>query len=120
VSHDTLHKAKVLKEKAPEAVKEQLRRGETTINAAYAKVHREEQPAKEHEAMAQAAASLTVEKERDLSSVFDLRHCSCRELFASGITPDAVITDPPYPEEFLPVYGLVLCPGGFEGERILR
>ena len=40
----------------------------------------------------------------DLSSVCDLRVCSCRDLFASGVRPDAVITDPPYPAEFLPVF----------------
>jgi site-specific DNA-methyltransferase (adenine-specific) len=42
-------------------------------------------------------------KER-IESVCDLRVCSCAELFASGIKPDAVITDPPYPQEFLPVF----------------
>ena len=35
---------------------------------------------------------------------FDIRNCSCAELFASGITPRAVITDPPYPKEYLPVF----------------
>ena len=34
----------------------------------------------------------------------DLRVCSCAELLASGIKPDAVITDPPYPREFLPCF----------------
>jgi site-specific DNA-methyltransferase (adenine-specific) len=40
----------------------------------------------------------------EIASVCDLRVCSCAELFASGIKPDAVITDPPYPREFLPVF----------------
>lgn len=39
-----------------------------------------------------------------LDDMCDLRVCSCEELFASGIRPDAVITDPPYPYEFLPVF----------------
>jgi len=35
VSHDTITKGKVISQKAPEAVKEQLRRGEISINSAY-------------------------------------------------------------------------------------
>lgn len=34
----------------------------------------------------------------------DIRHCSMEELFASGIRPDVVITDPPYPREFIHLY----------------
>ncbi len=51
-----------------------------------------------------AQAWINARRERDLASVCDLRVCSCAELFASGIKPDAVITDPPYPKEFMPVY----------------
>jgi site-specific DNA-methyltransferase (adenine-specific) len=52
------------------------------------------------------AAQEVVEEARrdDIDAVCDLRVCSCAELFASGIRPDAVITDPPYPAEFLPVF----------------
>ena len=35
VSHDTIHKAKVIMDKAPEELKEQARRGEVSINQAY-------------------------------------------------------------------------------------
>lgn len=35
VSHDTIHKAKVIRNEAPEVVKERLREGKTTINAVY-------------------------------------------------------------------------------------
>lgn len=38
------------------------------------------------------------------TDTYDLRVCSCTELFESGIKPDAVITDPPYPVEFLHVF----------------
>lgn len=40
-----------------------------------------------------------------LEQVCDVRHCSMQELLASGIKPDCIVTDPPYPEKFLPVYG---------------
>lgn len=39
-----------------------------------------------------------------LADVCDLRVASCVDLFRSGVQPDAVITDPPYPREFLPLY----------------
>jgi site-specific DNA-methyltransferase (adenine-specific) len=35
----------------------------------------------------------------------EIRHCSMRDLLASGIRPDAIITDPPYPKEYIPLYG---------------
>lgn len=35
VSHDTIHKVDVIEQKAPEEVKDQLRRGEVSINKAY-------------------------------------------------------------------------------------
>ncbi len=35
VSHDTIHKARVIAERAPEPVKEALRRGDTSINHEY-------------------------------------------------------------------------------------
>lgn len=40
----------------------------------------------------------------EIESFYDLRVCSCKELFESGIKPDAVITDPPYPKEFISVF----------------
>lgn len=51
-----------------------------------------------------AQTQITEELSASLESVCDIRTCSCAELFASGIKPDAVITDPPYPKEFLPVF----------------
>lgn len=51
-----------------------------------------------------AQADLSEKASASLEAVCDLRVCSCAELFRSGITPDAVITDPPYPKEFLPCF----------------
>ena len=47
-------------------------------------------------ALEEAQKTITAEKRKSLESVCDLRVCSCAELFASGINPDVVITDPPY------------------------
>ena len=49
----------------------------------------------------QAQKTVTEGARKKLQSVCDLRVCSCADLFRSGIKPDVVITDPPYPKEFL-------------------
>ena len=51
VSHDTIHKAKVIAAKAPEKVKEQLRSGETTINKEYKAIVKAERKAEQVEAV---------------------------------------------------------------------
>ena len=45
VSHDTIAKVKKIQEKAPEEVKEKLRTGEVSINAAYKEIKKEEKKA---------------------------------------------------------------------------
>lgn len=52
----------------------------------------------------QAIAKISDEAKRDLSSVCDIRQCSMAELL-EDVKPDCIITDPPYPKEFLHVYG---------------
>jgi len=74
--------------------------GEITVGQAM----REIAAQKDRQQMEQAAKAIAADKEKSLLEVCDVRHCSCAELFASGIKPDAVITDPPYPEKFLPVF----------------
>jgi site-specific DNA-methyltransferase (adenine-specific) len=54
--------------------------------------------------LAAAQKNITEKMRESIQSVCDLRVCSCADLLASGIKPDAVITDPPYPQEFLPVF----------------
>ncbi|MFH1737664.1 MAG: hypothetical protein ABIH23_01560, partial [bacterium] len=41
----------------------------------------------------------------NIADICDIRCCSMPELLSSGIKPDAVITDPPYPKEYLGLYG---------------
>lgn len=54
--------------------------------------------------LAESQKRISADRIANLETVCDIRVCSCAELFASGIKPDAVITDPPYPHEFLPVF----------------
>lgn len=53
---------------------------------------------------AEIKAAIRENEESDINSICDIRHCSCLELFKSGIKPDAVITDPPYEKKYLGVY----------------
>jgi ParB family chromosome partitioning protein len=55
-------------------------------------------------ALAEAQKKVTEAKRKSVDAVCDLRVCSCADLLVSGVKPDAVITDPPYPEEFLHVF----------------
>jgi len=68
------------------------------------KAKREIKAETDRKVMAKAATQITVEKAKAIERVCDVRVCSCAALFASGIRPDAIITDPPYPEEYLPVF----------------
>jgi hypothetical protein len=68
------------------------------------KAKKERKASQDHKQMERAAQAITEDKQKTMLDVCDVRHCSCAELFASGIAPDAVITDPPYPERFLPVF----------------
>ena len=59
---------------------------------------------KTEKALVAAQKSISDEARQSIESVCDIRVCSCGELFASGIKPDAVITDPPYPKEYLHLF----------------
>jgi len=92
-------KLATLADEAP-ALFEEVRAGTETMAKAIKTVNAQ----KAAEQMAEVAAQLSEERTTELEFVCDLRKMSCAELFATGIKPDAVITDPPYPKEFLHVY----------------
>jgi len=85
ISHDTIAKAKVIAEKAPEPVKESLRHGDISINKAYQDIRREERKAttvaRERDALADADTAST-----DWEVAADQTVVRCQ----------ALITDPPY------------------------
>jgi len=71
------------------------------VSGAYKDLQRRRE-VEEREAAQQKIKAAMISK--DLDSVCDLHVCSCSDLFAAGVRPDAVITDPPYPKEFLSVF----------------
>lgn len=115
VSHDTLAKVEKLEQAAPDSLKQQLRSGDISINQAYKQV-------KKAEAKQEKAARKTYPLPEDMPDNL------CR-LFTADIRDglpmiadesiDFIITDPPYPKEYLPLFGdlsklaaRVLKPGG--------
>jgi site-specific DNA-methyltransferase (adenine-specific) len=102
VSRDTVAKVKKIKERASPEVIAKLRANEISINQAHKEIVKEEKRETKKQEMLAAVDNLA--KAPDFEAVCEIWECSMAELFASLETPDAVITDPPYPAEFLPLY----------------
>lgn len=117
VSHDTITKVKKIQERAPEEVKAKLRTGEVSINAAYKEIKKEEKKAEkenERDRLAEIGKNKKIE--------IDLRLGDFEEVFKDipDGSIDCIITDPPYPKEFIEVWSKlsrfakrVLKPNGF-------
>jgi site-specific DNA-methyltransferase (adenine-specific) len=114
VSHDTMHRARVITAKASEDVKAKLRAGETTINKVYKDLVKEEKQQERETRREAIIKSLPARTDR-----YEIIHCGVADLPTEDASVDCIITDPPYPAEFLPVYvdlaataERVLKPGG--------
>jgi len=99
VSGKLVSAAKAIKEADPVRF-EKVKQGTLSV----AKAKKEIKAEQDKRDLAEAQKKISADARRKIESVCDLRVCSCAELFASGIKPDAVITDPPYPQEFLSVF----------------
>lgn len=117
VKERTLGKVKVIEAKATPEVKAQLSTGEVSINQAYQEIKKEEKKAakeEERRILAEEGAKKTIE--------IDFRLGDFEEVFADipDGSIDCIITDPPYPFEFIEVWSKlsrvakrVLKPNGF-------
>ena len=99
VSGKLVSAAKAIREADP-ARFEKVKQGKLSVARAKKEIKAEQ----DKRDLSAAQKNVSASKRKSIESVCDLRVCSCAELLASGITPDAVITDPPYPQEFLPVF----------------
>ena len=116
IGQDTIAKAEVIVTRAPESVKQKLRSGELSINAAYREIKKTEQ----QEAKAQAKAAVP----KNLPAASDRYVVHQGTLAAVGNevadrSVNWVVTDPPYGREHLHLYrelsdfaSRVLRPGG--------
>lgn len=76
----------------------------TSINKVFKDIKKAEKAEIDKVSLAKAQSIINTKARESLKSICDLRVCSFSELFASGIKPDAVITDPPYPKEYLHLF----------------
>lgn len=107
----------VVKKKAPEEVKEKLRSGEVSINQAYQEIKKAEKK-EEKEQQRKVLAEKGAKKEVEI----DFRLGDFEEVFTDlqDGSVDCIITDPPYPYEFIEVWSKlsrfakrVLKPNGY-------
>lgn len=99
ISGKLVSAAKAIKESDPERF-EKVKAGTLTVARAKKEIKAEQ----DKRELLSAQTEIDLERSKQLESVCDLRVCSCLDLFQSGIKPDAVITDPPYPFEYLSVF----------------
>jgi len=69
------------------------------------KIKKEIKKEQDKKELKQAQDKITDEIRKDIKKICDIRHCSMKDLLASEIKPDCIITDPPYPKKFLELYG---------------
>ena len=100
VSSSTQRNAELLINKRPDLA-DKVAKGEMKGADAIKTMRRDD----ESRELEKAQAEISDQARNDLEKVCDIRHCSMRDLLTSGIKPDCIITDPPYPQEFLPLYG---------------
>ena len=117
VGEQIIARVKVIEAKAPEEVKAKLRTGEVSINAAYKEIKKEEKKAEkenERDRLAEIGKNKKIE--------IDFRLGDFEEVFKDipDGSIDCIITDPPYPKEFIEVWSKlsrfakrVLKPNGY-------
>ena len=106
----------VVVKKAPEEIKEKLRSGEVSINQVYQEIKKEEKQIEK-----QIKIDLIKEKAIDFKNDdIEIHNIDFRELKINTGTIDLILTDPPYPAEFLHLWKdlfimakKVLKPNGF-------
>lgn len=101
VGERTLDKVKKIQEKAPQEVKAKLATGEVSINAAYKEIKKEE---KKEEKIAERKKLAEEGAKKEIQ--IDFRLGDFEEVFADlpDGSIDCIITDPPYPYEFIEVW----------------
>jgi len=116
VSHDTIWKGKQIIEKAPEELKEKLRRGEESINAAYKEIKSNERKGAREKELEKLKAR-AISPPSDNHVIF--YQGDFREIEIQDNSVDHIVTDPPYKAEYLDLWSdlaifaaRVLKPGG--------
>ncbi|HUW33756.1 MAG TPA: DNA modification methylase [Planctomycetota bacterium] len=99
VSHDTIAKAEFIDQHADEGTKEKLRRGQSSIHAEYRLLKKVQV---RQERAARQAQTPPADSNQVRLICADAAHAA-QHIEAESV--DWIITDPPYPKEFLELYG---------------
>jgi site-specific DNA-methyltransferase (adenine-specific) len=114
VSHDTIAKAKFLRDNADDRTKERLRKGEVSVHAAYRSISKQKHQEEKTRAKAAVPADLPAATDR-----YRVIHAEFQRADVGIGSADWIITDPPYEKKYLSLYAdlsefaaRVLKPGG--------
>ena len=99
VGENTVSRVEYISEHADESTKQKLRSGDTTINAEYKRLKKEKNR-QEREVQKQAEVTISLDDRIHLFTA-DIA-VAAQHVEAESV--DFIVTDPPYPREFLPVY----------------
>ncbi len=104
VSHDTIAKVEKIEQVATPEIKAALKTGELSINAAYKDIKRKEKEEKAQERLERKQYELTAEMPADIYKLFqaDIQD-GLADIADNSV--DFIITDPPYPKEYISLYG---------------
>ena len=116
VSHDTIYKVEVIERSASEEQKDKIRNQTSTINKIFKDIVRQEKKDKCRRANAELAEQYVEDK--SITIVHGDFYEVCKDLEENSV--DLIITDPPYPKEYIHVWGQLgetagrlLKPSGF-------
>jgi site-specific DNA-methyltransferase (adenine-specific) len=98
VSEGTMSKAEYLKENHKDLF-DLVCNGKMSLD----KAKKEATKRDRETALSEARKKITEDKKNSIKDVCDIRHCSFAELL-KVVKPDAIITDPPYPKEYVHIY----------------
>ena len=96
VSHDTIHKVKRIQANATPEIKEKLRTGEISINQGFKEIKKNDNQRAKEERI-KAGKNIIV---NDITFIND----DFRNVEIENNSIDLIITDPPYPSEYLPLW----------------
>ena len=97
VGERTLAKVKKIQEKAPEEIKAKLATGEVSINAAYKEIKKEEKKEEKQKKIQEIKAKAKKFENTDIQ----ILNKDFRDLSIKDKSIDLILTDPPYPAEYL-------------------
>jgi len=108
ISHDTLYKIETIEQKAPLEIKEKIRKKKLSVNKAYKIIKQKE---KQQEKQKKFEQTELIETED-----FKVIYGDFREVDIETNSVDLILTDPPYPKEYLELWK----PLGEFANRVLK